>query len=202
MGLFNDRRKSPHLCFKCGKEEVRVEHFGDVLEFKGLTLEVHGLARSHCKACGYVWTTDGQEHDNLALIRQAFAARRDEIRTSEGLLTGEQIEDVLELLSLTKADAARLFGGGPNAFSKYISGDVLQSFAMDRLVRLTLLFGDAAIQLLSLGKHAPLSLNAGHRSLVSTVTTSTPVQMQTANVKPPAIQIARALSTSSPAAQH
>ena len=43
---------------------------------------------------------DGQEQDNLAIIRQAFALKRDHVRANEGLLTGEQIEDVLELLSV------------------------------------------------------------------------------------------------------
>jgi len=37
---------------------------------------------------------------------------------------------------LTQKDASSLFGGGANAFSKYERGDVIQSDAMDRLMRL------------------------------------------------------------------
>lgn len=138
---------------------MSVRHRPDVLDYKGLTLEVDGLADTVCDACGHEWMTEGQERDNFEILRAAFAAKRDAVRTHEGLLTGEQIEDVLELLHLSKADAAKLFGGGPNAFGKYINGEVLQSFAMDRLLRLTLVFADKALPLLRLGKHAPLSLN-------------------------------------------
>jgi hypothetical protein len=107
-----------------------------------------------------VWTTSGQEHDNLGLIREAFALERDRIRERDGLLTGQQIEFALNELSLTKAAASELFGGGPNAFSKYVSGDVLQSFPMDRLLRLTLAVGAQALRYLRQGKDAPLQKNA------------------------------------------
>jgi putative zinc finger/helix-turn-helix YgiT family protein len=197
MNVFIDRKRSPNTCLKCGSKNVLVEHFGDNIDFKGLTLEVEGLAQTRCLACGHVWSTEGQEHDNLALIRQAFASKRDEIRTTDGLLTGEQIEDVLELLSLSKADASKLFGGGPNAFSKYVSGDVLQSFAMDRLIRLTLLFGDVAVHLLSLGKHAPLRLDAGWAFRASSAATSASVRMPTSDGTLAAIQIVQATRTTS-----
>lgn len=161
MGTFSDRKKSPHVCFKCGAGDVLVEHFGDSVDFKGLSLEVHGLARTRCRTCGYVWSTEGQEHDNLARIRDAYAAKRDEVRGRDGLLTADQIDSVLQQLGLTKADASALFGGGPNAFQKYVAGDVLQSKAMDRLLRLTLAFGPVAVAYLRRGPTAPLKLNAG-----------------------------------------
>lgn len=41
-------------------------------------------------------------------------------------------------LGLSQEEAARLFGGGRNAFSKYERGEVAQSVAMDRLIRLCL----------------------------------------------------------------
>lgn len=161
MGIFSERKKSPHLCFRCGASDVVVEHFGDSIDFKGLSLEVHGLAQTRCRACGYVWSTEGQEHDNLARIRDAFAAERDKVRARDGLLTGEGIEFVLRELGLNRADASALFGGGPNAFQKYIAGDVLQSKAMDRLLRLTLAFGHPAVSYLRRGPAAPLKIYAG-----------------------------------------
>jgi hypothetical protein len=39
------------------------------------------------------------------------------------------------LLDLTQANAAEIFGGGQNAFSKYERGEVVQSLAMDRILR-------------------------------------------------------------------
>lgn len=161
MGKFSDRKKSPHLCFKCGASDVLVEHFGDSIDFKGLTLEVHGLAHTRCRACGYVWSTEGQEHDNLARIRDAYAAERDQVRTRDGLLSGERIDLVLKELGLNRAEASALFGGGPNAFQKYTAGDVLQSKAMDRLLRLTLAFGHPAVSYLRRVPDAPLKIYAG-----------------------------------------
>src|SRR5690606_39913720 len=48
--------------------------------------------------------------------------------------------DARETLRLTQGQAAELFGGGANAFSKCERGDVIQSVAMDRLIRLSLAF--------------------------------------------------------------
>jgi HTH-type transcriptional regulator/antitoxin MqsA len=177
MGKFSERKKSPHLCLKCGGSDVQVEHFGDSIDFKGLELEVHGLAHTRCRECGHVWSTDGQEHDNLARIREAFAVERDRIRSRDGLLTGEEIEGVLRDLGLSRAQASSLFGGGPNAFSKYISGEVLQSFPMNQLLRLTLAFGPQAVKYLALGPRGPLKLNAGGYFLAPDVNVSTNVQL-------------------------
>lgn len=149
-------KRDPHRCMKCSGTDIAVSHSPDVVDFKGLTIEVEGLAETVCKACGLNWITEGQEQDNLNQLRAAFVAKRDEVRRREGLLEGEQIEFVLSQLKLTKAEAAQLFGGGPNAFAKYIRGEVLQSAAMDRLLRLTLAFGTPALRVLERGAGAPL----------------------------------------------
>lgn len=138
------RKLRPNICTHCGSDHVEVRHESDAVDFKGLTLEVDGLAKTVCTACKHSWTTPGQEADNLALLREAFAAERDRMRAELGLLSGEQIALALEQLRLTRAEAATLFGGGPNAFAKYVNGDVLQSVPMDRLLRLTVAFGDLA----------------------------------------------------------
>jgi len=145
---------------RCGAHDPRPRVFADTLNFKGLTIDVDGLAETVCGNCGYTWTTPGQEQDNLERMRAIYVGKRDEVRQRDGLLTGDEIAQVLEALGLTKARAASLFGGGPNAFAKYINGDVLQSVAMDRLIRLTMAFGERAVRYLELGGDAPLGLNA------------------------------------------
>jgi len=164
------RKRDPHVCMRCKSRDVLVEHYADVLDFKGLTLDVDGLAQTRCRNCDYRWTTAGQEQDNLARLRDAYVAKRDAVRDREGLLTGEQIGEVLDRLQLTKAQAAELFGGGPNAFTKYMNGEVLQSLAMDRLLRLALAFGPRAVELLRQGRNAPLRLNAGYTLGATTAT--------------------------------
>lgn len=54
----------------------------------------------------------------------------------DGLLTGDEITALRKHYQLTQAQAAKLFGGGPVAFSKYENDDVAQSEAMDTLLRL------------------------------------------------------------------
>jgi HTH-type transcriptional regulator / antitoxin MqsA len=48
---------------------------------------------------------------------------------------------------MTQGQAARLFGGGPVAFSKYENDDVAQSESMDNLLRLVRRSADAFWQL-------------------------------------------------------
>lgn len=48
----------------------------------------------------------------------------------EGLLDPEAVRRIRKRLHLTQKDAGRLIGGGPNAFQKYESGDVLVSHAV------------------------------------------------------------------------
>jgi HTH-type transcriptional regulator/antitoxin MqsA len=70
--------------------------------------------------------------DDLRVHKRAVQAFKKEV---EGLLTGQEVKALREVLGLTQADAARMFGGGPVAFSKYESDDVMQSEAMDKLLR-------------------------------------------------------------------
>ena len=96
MKALNPRKRQPNVCMRCGGHDVRVEHSSDVVDFKGLTLEVAGLASTVCGNCAHMWTTDGQEQDNLDILRSAYVDKRDELRSREGLLTGEQIQRVLD----------------------------------------------------------------------------------------------------------
>lgn len=48
----------------------------------------------------------------------------------EGLLEPETVRRIRKRLHLTQKDAGRLIGGGPNAFQKYESGDVVVSHAV------------------------------------------------------------------------
>lgn len=157
-------RRPPNVCPRCGLTNLRAHYKSDAVDFKGLTLDVDGLAETICGDCDYHWNTDGQDLDNMAILRSEFARVRDEMREEDGLLTGEQIDKALHLLSISRAKAALLFGGGPNAFARYSSGDVLQSVAMDRLIRLTVAFGGDAIAFLQRASTELLVLNAGTRN--------------------------------------
>jgi len=95
------------------------------------------LLMSVCQACGSEQTTAQQARDN----KRAMLAFRKEV---DGLLTGAELRALRERLNISQAQAARLFGGGPVAFSKYENDDVAQSEAMDRLIRLAAEVPEAA----------------------------------------------------------
>ena len=57
-------------------------------------------------------------------------------KSVDGLLTGTEICALRDKYKLTQGQAAKLFGGGPVAFSKYENDDVSQSESMDTLLRL------------------------------------------------------------------
>src|SRR5690554_393503 len=81
-----------------------------------------------CDACG---SEQADAHLSLKNKRLMLAFRKQ----AEGLLTGDEVRAIREHLNLTQSVAARIFGGGPTAFSKYESDDVAQSVAMDKLLR-------------------------------------------------------------------
>ena len=54
----------------------------------------------------------------------------------EKLLKPEEIKRIRQALGLTQREAGEVIGGGPNAFQKYESGDILLSKGMSNFLRL------------------------------------------------------------------
>lgn len=135
-------------CPHCKSANVTVIAYSDTVDFRNMELDVESLQKSKCGNCGHKWTTDEQRIHNNAVMREAYVIVRDELRKKDGLLTGQEIAHIRENFALSQREAATLFGGGYNAFNKYESGEVLQSFAMDRLLRLTNVVGKPAVDFL------------------------------------------------------
>lgn len=135
-------------CPKCHKENAEVIEYSDTVDFRGMELDVEKLLESKCRNCGHKWVTNEQRLHNNSVMRDVYVVVRDELRNKHGLLTGQEISQVREFFALNQREAATLFGGGYNAFNKYESGEVLQSFAMDRLLRLTKAVGKPAVDFL------------------------------------------------------
>lgn len=87
------------------------------------------MAFSLCQNCGREFVSTDQIRSN---DRAVLAAKRH----ADGLMSPEDIRRARELFGLSQEKAAEVFGGGRNAFSKYERGEVAQSVAMDRLIRL------------------------------------------------------------------
>lgn len=135
-------------CPHCKLEDVAVITYSDTVDFRNIELDVENLQMSKCNNCGHKWTKTEQDSHNNSVMRSAYVVVRDQLRTKYGLLTGQEIAHMRERFGIHQREAAGIFGGGYNAFNKYESGEVLQSFAMDRLLRLSAAVGESSIEFL------------------------------------------------------
>jgi HTH-type transcriptional regulator / antitoxin MqsA len=115
------------LCPLCGEGHVSIHSEMVENEYKGQKAMLP-LVSKLCDACG----SDFAGAAESKLNKRSLIAWRKQI---DGLLTGDEIAALRKQYKLTQEQAARLFGGGPVAFSKYENDDVMQSEAMDGLLR-------------------------------------------------------------------
>lgn len=141
-------KADPSSCPKCESDAIDAYSYSDTLDFRHLELDVEQLERCKCNSCGTHWETPAQSIRNQTRIKEEYARVRDRVRERDGLLPGSRICEIRKQLSINQKEASALFGGGINSFNKYESGEVLQSFAMDRLVRLTGAIGQSAVDFL------------------------------------------------------
>lgn len=143
-------------CSKCGAKNWTEVTYSDTVHTRGLDVDVEGLRKNYCSECRHTWVTQQQRQHNDEQIRSAFLVARDKAREQDGLLAGDDISYIREKFGLSQREASFIFGGGVNSFNKYESGEVLQSQAMDRLLRLTNEVGGRAVQFLRICKGAPI----------------------------------------------
>ena len=119
--------KKGSLCPICEEGNLSERVSKNRVNYKGKTTELD----SHFSVCA----SCGSEQANAQQVRtnkRYMVAFKKQV---EGLLTGSEVRSVREKLGLKQSDAAKIFGGGPVAFSKYETDDVTQSEAMDKLLR-------------------------------------------------------------------
>jgi len=136
------------VCRHCGGSNLSTINRSETVEFRNLELNVEKLKKTTCNTCGSLFETDEQSIENQNIIKNQYSIERDRIRSRDGLLSGNEIFQIRTSFSLNQRDAAFIFGGGYNAFNKYESGEVLQSVAMDRLLRLVRAAGQPALSVL------------------------------------------------------
>jgi HTH-type transcriptional regulator/antitoxin MqsA len=114
---------------------------------------VPGLEYSQCDNCGADPVLAEQTKRNQVRFSDAK-------RAIDGLLSSSDIRKARHYLGLTQHAAASMFGGGLNAFSKYERGEVIQSEAMDKLIRVTCRYSEAWNYLNSIEDDKALSLKS------------------------------------------
>lgn len=126
---------SNDFCPICGVGSLK-HHIGkNRVEYKDKSTELD-TQYSVCSDCG----SEQANANQLRANKRAMLAFRKKV---DGLLTGVEVRDVRVRLGLKQAQAAAIFGGGPVAFSKYESDTVVQSEAMDKLLRVAIAVPDA-----------------------------------------------------------
>ena len=118
-------------CPVCGEAALTAVTYSDTFRHNERDLVVDGLEGSRCAGCNSELSGPEQIRRNERRIREAK-------RLADGLLSGNEIRKVREVLGLSQQEAAAIFGGGTNGFSKYERGETAQSVAMDRLLRLVM----------------------------------------------------------------
>ena len=96
--------------------------------YKGESIIVN-MPGWYCEASGES-IHDGSD---MKVSDRALTALKAEV---EGRLAPQAVRRIRKKLGLTQKDAGRLIGGGPNAFQKYESGDVLASGAITSVLLL------------------------------------------------------------------
>lgn len=116
-------------CMSCGhRGMVRNEDYQERLSFDGESVTLTDLTGWFCPACGE-GELDPESGNRYAmahndLIHRARSKQREDIRR------------IRRKLRLTQAEAARLTGGGRNAFSRYERGEASPMPAVMNLLRL------------------------------------------------------------------
>ena len=124
----------------CKSKNIKILTAKEKIQYKGKGLELL-LDYSVCNNCERKFLSKQQILRNDSRLRDAK-------KIVDGLLTSQEIHDARIKLHLTQEQAALVFGGGKNAFSKYERAEVSQSKAMDKLIRTCLHHPDAFKDLL------------------------------------------------------
>ena len=131
------RKNYPIHCIECGRKEVYPAVVRETLERNHdgriYELAIDDLPAAKCRSCGAV-SYDLESDDRIVA----------ELRRHLSLLTPERIRANLAALHLTQREAAEGLGIAAETLSRWLSGGLIQSRAMDNLLRA--FFGSAAVR--------------------------------------------------------
>jgi HTH-type transcriptional regulator / antitoxin MqsA len=119
------------VCPMCDFPGAEERTYSETVVHEGRKIEVKGVRHYVCPKCDSEFMDDQQSRQNLVLAQSALG------ETPRYVLPN-QIKQWREQIGLTQREAAMLFGGGINAFSKYENGTIVQTDAMDNLLWITM----------------------------------------------------------------
>lgn len=115
-------------CPICCSGNLITEHYSDEISYKNVRVNIALFEHSVCSHCETSLTDAAQSKSNKLLIN-------DFRRIVDGLLPSYEINRIRKKLKLNIKEASKVIGGGGVAFSKYETGVINQSLAVDNLLR-------------------------------------------------------------------
>ena len=115
-------------CPECGSSDMVQGYRTQTVEYGGLVSEPYEQPGLWCRSCG----------EGLISFKEMEVGSREMHKLKaqvEHLLLPSEVRRVRKKLGLTQRDAGLLLGGGPNAFQKYESAQLLTSRAISNLLR-------------------------------------------------------------------
>ncbi|MGD0843457.1 MAG: type II toxin-antitoxin system MqsA family antitoxin [Geobacteraceae bacterium] len=116
-------------CMSCGyKGMVREENRTETITHDGESLTLTGLSGWFCPSCHDGWFDDADQ------VRYAKAG--DELIHRARERQSKELRRIRKKLGLTQKEAAAIFGGGVNAFSRYERGEIEPNASTRKLLHL------------------------------------------------------------------
>ena len=97
--------------------------------YKGETIPIQAVTGDFCPACGEV-VLDGAESARVSAAMLAFNKQVNAAKVDPGF-----IARIRRKLALDQREAAEIFGGGVNAFSRYETGKTKPPLALVKLLK-------------------------------------------------------------------
>lgn len=118
-------------CPVCGatEDKLTTSTGTETFNYKGASVVIEGYTVTTCSACGEGFVDPESRKRSVVILR-------DHQRALDGFLTSHEIKGIRKSLNKTQDELSVLLGGGEKAFARYENGTVLQSKAMDNLLRI------------------------------------------------------------------
>ena len=116
-------------CPACGAAKLIRDTRDFPYVYKGETTVIPGVTGDYCPACAEV-VLDMDEADRFGRIVREFSKQ-----VNAAIVDPKFIAGVRKKLKLDQREAAEIFGGGVNAFSRYENGKTRPPLALVKLLR-------------------------------------------------------------------
>ncbi len=116
-------------CPSCGAAEMIHDTRDETYTYKGVSTVIPAVTGDFCPACTES-IHDGAETDRVMKEMAAFQRQ-----VNAAFVPPSFITDVRKKLDLDQREAAEIFGGGVNAFSRYETGKTKPPLALVKLLK-------------------------------------------------------------------